>query len=198
MSKSSDAPRKPQSLADLQRQIREEGRRYERLRRPLSPEAVARLRGPELPQHVVAARDLRRAERQWREWQEQAKEARGPHWREDPDLALSAQHRLEHLAQLRGTLDYYLRERAAQQAVVGPQRKSKRGHPGAFTDAEIVHLQAYCRERCQRLKGKARLNKLHAELAELRKHLPKSERVGVDDSTMKRKIVQPVVRGKIP
>src|SRR5262249_59605722 len=90
---------KPRSFADLQRQIREEGRQHERLRRPLSPKTVARLKGPELPPHVVAERKLRRAERQWREWQEQAQEACGREWRKDPDLALSAQRWPEDLRQ---------------------------------------------------------------------------------------------------
>jgi len=114
MAENRRAPPKPQSLAKLSQQLKEEGRRYERFRGPFSPEDVARPRALKPPPHVVAERELRSAEQQWREWQEQAEEARGPRWREDPDLALSAQHWLEHLGQLRGTLDYYLREHAAR------------------------------------------------------------------------------------
>src|SRR5262249_49733050 len=149
MGKSNRPSGLPQTLRDLQHQIREEGRQYEQLRRPLTPDVVARLKNPESPLHVVAERDLRQAEWQWREWQEQAEEARGPHWRASPDLALSVQHWLEHLAQLRGTLDYYLRERAAQQMPAEPRpRESKSGHPGALTEAEIAHLRAYCQNEC--------------------------------------------------
>src|SRR5262249_60280433 len=71
---------KPRSFADLQRQIREEGRQHERLRRPLSPKTVARLKGPELPPHVVAERKLGRAERHWREGQGEGEETWGGGW----------------------------------------------------------------------------------------------------------------------
>jgi hypothetical protein len=177
---------KPQSFADLQRQISEEGRRYERLRQPLPPEAVARLKAPERAQHIVAARNLRRAERQWHEWQEHAREARGPGWRKDPDLALSAQHWREHLAQLCGTLDYYLRARAAQQAPTKPrlpEHKHAGGNPQILTDEEIVRLRdAYDEARA---KGKRKQADVFKDLRLL---LPKRKR-SISDRQLRHHIV---------
>jgi hypothetical protein len=185
MAKNKRPPRKPQSpkpqsFADLQRQIREEGRRHERLRWPLSPEDVERLKGPELPPHIVAEQELRSAEQRWREWQEQAQKARGAGWREDPDLALSARHWREHLGQLRGMLDYYLREHAAQKALVAPQsRTPKERHGGGnrriLTNDEIVRLRAAypAAQAAAQAKGRTKQDDIFDEL---RKVLPKEKR----------------------
>jgi hypothetical protein len=180
----------PSDLTQFREQLRQQP--PERLRELLQGARLtdSRLRGPQLPSHVAAEWKLRAVEQEWRCWREQVEEARGPSWRDDPDMAQADQHWAEFFAQLRATLAHLRLQAASKkpaQSQSQPKPKHAGGQPSILTPDEIVLLQTEYQAIIAQPK-----NQKQPEIFEaLRKLLPKHKR-HISPSTLRRLIVQPL------